>query len=68
MKPISIEQTSEERARGFWERIRARMKFPGASSTPIAAEWADAPRLNQREYQVLNDLWKSGAAPWKKWA
>jgi glucose-1-phosphate cytidylyltransferase len=21
-----------------------------------------------REYQVLNDLWKSGAAPWKKWA
>jgi glucose-1-phosphate cytidylyltransferase len=21
-----------------------------------------------REYQVLNDLWKSGEAPWKKWA
>jgi glucose-1-phosphate cytidylyltransferase len=21
-----------------------------------------------REYQVLNDLWKSGAAPWKKWS
>jgi NDP-sugar pyrophosphorylase family protein len=21
-----------------------------------------------REYRILNDLWKSGEAPWKKWA
>jgi hypothetical protein len=46
-------QAGEERARGFWERIRARLKYPGASSTPIASEWADAPALNQREFQVL---------------
>jgi hypothetical protein len=51
--PSPPAQAGEERARSFWERIRARLKYPGASSTPIASEWADSPALNQREFQVI---------------
>ena len=47
-------QAAENPGRSFWERIRARLKYPGASSSPVACEWADAPALNQREFQVLS--------------
>ena len=52
--PAPPSETAEERARSFWERLRARLKYPGASSSPVASEWADAPALNQREFQVLS--------------
>jgi len=52
--PVSPEPATEQRARSFWERIRERLKYPGASRSPITSEWADAPALNQREFQVLN--------------
>jgi hypothetical protein len=54
VSPAPLAQAAEERTGSFWERLRTRLKYPGASSRPISSEWADAVALNQREFQVLS--------------
>ena len=54
VSPAPPVQAGEKRTGSFWERLRNRLKYPGASSRPISSEWADAAALNQREFQVLS--------------